>query len=56
MDCNTFRILEWQEQSGLELLPEAPEDPQLLVALALLRGEDPATASEVALGDTPEDE
>ncbi|MFT5292477.1 MAG: carboxyl-terminal processing protease [Planctomycetota bacterium] len=49
-------IQEWQAESGLALLPEAPEDPQLVAALSLLRGEDPSVAPEVALRDTSEDE
>jgi carboxyl-terminal processing protease len=35
-------IREWELATGLDLVPLAPEDPQLDAALALLRGEAPA--------------
>lgn len=37
-------IERWEHDSGLELLLDAPDDPQLEAALALLRGESPADA------------
>lgn len=44
------QIRAWEEDSGLELLPTPPEDPQLDAALALLRGEGPGDA-RVATSD-----
>ena len=35
-------LIEWERESGEQILPRPPEGPQLEAALALLRGEHPS--------------